>query len=281
MSITVFIAVLFAAIFHACWNALVKVGNDRFLGISLLTFFSGVVTIPTLFWVGLPDVGAWKWLALSVLFHIGYTLSLSRCYTLADFNQVYPISRGSAPLMTAFLGFFLFHETLPIAGLLGILFIILGIILISRSRKIAEFNLRKDALFFALLTALFTASYTLSDGNGSRVGETPFAYILWLFFLNGVAMYLLAWLRYRQHLKAKIKDYWKPVFWGGIMQLVSYGIVIWAMSHASIVLVAALRETSVLFAMILSVYLLKEQFNRKQLLACLVILAGIVAIKIG
>ncbi|WP_308342494.1 EamA family transporter [Proteus terrae] len=77
------------------------------------------------------------------------------------------------------------------------------------------------------------------------------------------------------------RDYWKPAFWGGIMQLVSYGIVIWAMSHASIVLVAALRETSVLFAMILSVYLLKEQFNRKQLLACLVILAGIVAIKIG
>ncbi len=183
--------------------------------------------------------------------------------------------------MTAFLGFFLFHETLPITGLLGILFIILGIILISRSRKIAEFNLHKDALFFALLTALFTASYTLSDGNGSRVGETPFAYILWLFFLNGIAMYLLAWLRYRQHLKTKIKSYWKPAFFGGVMQLVSYGIVIWAMSHASIVLVAALRETSVLFAMILSVYLLKEQFNRKQLLACLVILAGIVAIKMG
>lgn len=281
MSITVFIAVLLAAVFHACWNALVKVGSDRFLGISLLTFFSGLVTLPVLFWVGLPDIGAWKWLILSVLFHIGYTLSLSRCYTLADFNQVYPISRGSAPLMTAILGFFLFQEKLPVMGLLGILLIILGIILISRSRKTAEFNLRKDALFFALLTALFTASYTLSDGNGSRVGTSPLAYILWLFFLNGLVMYLLAWLRYRQHLGAKIKDYWKQAFLGGVMQLISYGIVIWAMSHASIVLVAALRETSVLFAMLLSVYLLKEQFSRKQLLACLVILVGIVAIKMG
>ncbi|MBG6017974.1 EamA family transporter [Proteus mirabilis] len=281
MSITVFIAVLFAAVFHACWNALVKVGSDRFLGISLLTFFSGIVTLPALFWIGLPALSAWKWLILSVLFHIGYTFSLSRCYTLADFNQIYPISRGSAPLMTAILGFFLFNEILPITALIGILLIILGIILISRSRKIAEFNLHKDALFFALLTALFTASYTLSDGNGSRVDESPLAYILWLFFLNGLTMYCIAWLRYRQHLKIKIKHYWKPAFFGGVMQLVSYGIVIWAMSHASIVLVAALRETSVLFAMLLSVYLLKEPFNRKQLLACLVILVGIVAIKMG
>lgn len=281
MSITVFIAVLFAAIFHACWNALVKIGTDRFLGISLLTFFSGIVTLPALFWIGLPDVGAWKWIGLSVLFHIGYTLSLSRCYTLADFNQIYPISRGSAPLMTAFLGFFLFHEQLPAMGLVGILLIIVGIILISRSRQSTEFNLRKDALFFALLTALFTASYTLADGNGSRVGTSPLAYILWLFFLNGMVMYLLAWLRYRKNLSSKIKSYWKPAFFGGVMQLVSYGIVIWAMSHASIVLVAALRETSVLFAMLLSVYILKEQFNRKQLLACFVILIGIAAIKMG
>lgn len=281
MSITVFIAVLFAAIFHACWNALVKIGSDRFLGISLLTFFSGIVTLPALFWIGLPDIAAWKWIGLSVLFHIGYTLSLSRCYTLADFNQIYPISRGSAPLMTAILGFLLFHEQLPTMGLVGILLIIAGIILISRSRQSTEFNLRKDALFFALLTALFTASYTLADGNGSRVGTSPLAYILWLFFLNGMVMYLLAWIRYRKNLNGKMKSYWKPAFFGGVMQLVSYGIVIWAMSHASIVLVAALRETSVLFAMLLSIYILKEQFNRKQLLACLVILAGIAAIKMG
>lgn len=114
MSITIFVAVLFAAVFHACWNALVKVGSDRFLGISLLTFFSGIVTIPALFLVGSPDIGAWKWLILSVLFHIGYTLSLSRCYTLADFNQIYPISRGSAPLMTAVLGFFFFMKHSPL-----------------------------------------------------------------------------------------------------------------------------------------------------------------------
>lgn len=281
MSVTVFITVLFAAFFHACWNALVKIGSDRFLGIALLTFFSGVVTAPLLFWVGLPDVGAWQWLLLSVLFHIGYAFSLSRCYTLADFNQIYPISRGSAPLMTAILSFFLFDETIPIIGIVGILLIILGIILISRSRKRAEFNLHKDALFFALLTALLTAGYTLSDGNGSRVGTSPFAYILWLFFLNGMVMWFFTWLRYRHQLKEKIKNYWQPAFLGGVMQLMSYGIIIWAMSHASIVLVAALRETSVLFAMILSVYLLKEPFNRNQLFACLVILGGITAIKMG
>ncbi|MBP6123723.1 MULTISPECIES: EamA family transporter [Providencia] len=281
MTTYVLLAVLFAAFCHATWNALVKFGNDRFFGLIMISFFSGVLTIPALFWFGLPSPEAIHWLVLSVLFHIGYTYFLSQAYAHGDLSQVYPISRGSAPLITALMSAVLFNELIPFMGLLGILLIITGVVLIAFAGRRFTLNIKGKALLFALCTAFFTACYTLSDGHGARASEDPVVYTLWLFLLNGIVLTIPGIMKYRSSLFLGIRQYWRSGLLGGLMQLLSYGIAIWAMSQAPIVTVAAIRETSVLFAMFLSIVFLKEKFNTMRVIACIVILLGVLMAKLG
>lgn len=281
MTTYVLFAVLFAAFCHATWNALVKFGSDRFFGLVMISFFSGVLTIPAILWLGLPSPEAIHWLALSVLFHIGYTYFLSQAYTYGDLGQIYPISRGSAPLITALLSALLFNELIPLMGFIGILLIISGVVLIAFAGKKFTLNINGKALTFALCTAFFTACYTLSDGNGSRSSEDPVVYTLWLFLLNGVVLIVPGIIKYRRRLLSGVQQYWRSGLLGGLMQLISYGIAIWAMSQAPIVVVAAIRETSVLFAMFLSIVFLKEKFNMMRVIACVVILFGVLLAKLS
>lgn len=281
MTTSVLLAVLFAAFCHASWNALVKFGNDRFFGLIMVSFFSGVLAIPGLIWLGLPSANAIPWLMLSVIFHIGYTYFLSQAYTHGDLGQIYPISRGSAPLITALLSLLIFNEVISFMGFVGILLIISGVIIIAFAGRKFTLNIKGKALLYALCTAFFTACYTLSDGHGSRTSENPIVYTLWLFLLNGIVLMVPGIVKYRATLFQGIKQYWHTGLLGGLMQLISYGIAIWAMSQAPIVLVAAIRETSVLFAMFLSIVFLKERFNMMRVIACMVILAGVLLAKLG
>ncbi|MEX5921437.1 EamA family transporter [Providencia huaxiensis] len=281
MTTYVLFAVLFAAFCHATWNALVKFGSDRFFGLVMISFFSGVLTIPAILWLGLPSPEAIHWLALSVLFHIGYTYFLSQAYTYGNLGQIYPISRGSAPLITALLSALLFNELIPLMGFIGILLIISGVVLIAFAGKKFTLNINGKALTFALCTAFFTACYTLSDGHGSQSSEDPVVYTLWLFLLNGVVLIVPGIIKYRRRLLSGVQQYWRSGLLGGLMQLISYGIAIWAMSQAPIVVVAAIRETSVLFAMFLSIVFLKEKFNMMRVIACVVILFGVLLAKLS
>ncbi|HHE6470954.1 TPA: EamA family transporter [Providencia rettgeri] len=281
MTTHVLFAVLFAAFCHASWNAIVKFGNDRFFGLVMISVFSGILTIPAILWVGLPSPKAIHWLALSVLFHIGYTYFLSQAYTHGDLSQIYPISRGSAPLMTALLGALLFSELIPLMGLIGVLFIISGVVLIAFAGKKFTLNIKRKALIFAISTAFFTACYTLSDGYGARASEDPVVYTLWLFLLNGIVLAVPGFIKYRGTLIVGVQQYWRSGLLGGLMQLISYGIAIWAMSQAPIVMVAAIRETSVLFAMFLSIAFLKEKFNFMRVVACIVIVFGVLLAKLS
>ncbi len=281
MTTYVLTAVLFAAFCHATWNALVKFGNDRFFGLIMISFFSGVLTIPALFWFGLPSPEAIRWLVLSVLFHIGYTYFLSQAYAHGDLSQIYPISRGSAPLITALMSVVLFNELIPFMGLIGILLIITGVVLIAFAGRRFTLNIKGKALLFALCTAFFTACYTLSDGHGARASKDPVVYTLWLFLLNGIVLTIPGIMKYRSSLFSGIRQYWRSGLLGGLMQLLSYGIAIWAMSQAPIVIVAAIRETSVLFAMFLSIVFLKEKFNMMRIIACIVILLGVLIAKLS
>ncbi|MEX9758530.1 EamA family transporter [Providencia rettgeri] len=281
MTTYVLLSVLFAAFCHASWNAIVKFGNDRFFGLVMISVFSGALAIPAILWLGLPSPEAIHWLALSVLFHIGYTYFLSQAYTHGDLSQIYPISRGSAPLMTAVLGALLFNEFIPLMGLIGVLCIISGVVLIAFAGKKFTLNIKGKSLVFALSTAFFTACYTLSDGYGARASEDPVVYTLWLFLLNGIVLAVPGLIKYRGALLVGIQQYWRSGLLGGLMQLISYGIAIWAMSQAPIVMVAAVRETSVLFAMFLSIAFLKEKFNVMRVIACVVIVFGVLLAKLS
>ncbi|PSH16780.1 EamA family transporter [Yersinia pseudotuberculosis] len=280
MSSEIFLAVLGAALLHACWNGLVKFGTDRLVAISLMAIFSGFISLPGIFLVGFPSLAALPWLLLSVVFHTGYCLFLSKAYEKAEFGQIYPIARGVAPLLSALLSWLVLSEIPRPLALLGAFILVFGVIMITFDGR-KGVKLSRKAIIYALITATFTACYTLSDGAGSRASIEPLSYIFWLFMLNGLAMFAVLWLLHRNVIFREIRQHWYHGLIGGTMQLLAYGIVIWAMKSTPIALVAALRETSVLFAMVISVWMLKEKPSGLRLAASLVIMAGVVVTKFG
>ncbi|MDM5090330.1 DMT family transporter [Aeromonas bestiarum] len=278
MTPTLFAAILLAALLHALWNALAKRQAEGRVSVLLVSLCSGLFAAPFLPLVGLPVAAEYPWLALSILLHCGYCLFLGRAYRLGEFGQIYPLARGSAPLVTLLLGALLLGEVPGGLAVAGALVLVSGVLLMAWRGGI---RLAPAALRAVLITALFTAAYTLSDGAGARSAGAPVRYTLWLFALTALMMPLLMRWQSRTAWRALDLAAWRTGALGGALSLLAYGIVIWAMTLAPIGLVAALRESSVLFAMLLSWLWLGEKLGRVRLWAALVILCGILLIRLG
>jgi drug/metabolite transporter (DMT)-like permease len=275
----VFLAVLLAAVCHAGWNAMVKVGLDPLATTALIAIGSGLVALIGLPVAGLPAAAAWPWLAVSVVIHLFYFAALSESYRTGDLGQVYPIARGSAPLMTAAVTTFVVGEKLSAAGWAGIVALVAGVFLLSAhgGRALARFDRR--AIGFALLTALTICAYSVVDGIGARASLNPAAYGMWLFLGN--ALLLTAYALYRDGgaVVVAVRGFWGRGLIGGALQVLSYGTVLWAMTRAPIAIVATLRETSVLFGALIAVMLLKEPLRAARIVAALLIVAGLALIR--
>ncbi|MEG0009152.1 MAG: DMT family transporter [Aeromonas sp.] len=278
MTPTIFAAILLAALLHALWNALAKRQAAGRVSVLLVSLCSGLFSLPFLPLVGLPVPAEYPWLALSILLHCGYCLFLGRAYRLGEFGQIYPLARGSAPLLTLLLGALLLGERPGLAAVMGALVLVSGVLLMAWRGGI---RLAPAALIAVLVTALFTAGYTLSDGMGARSAGEPIRYTLWLFVLTALLMPLLMRWQSRTSLRSLSRADWYTGALGGLLSLLAYGIVIWTMTQAPIGLVAALRESSVLFAMLLSWLWLGEKLGRVRLAAALVILCGILLIRLS
>ena len=276
----VFLAVLFAALCHAGWNALIKVGLDPLSTTTLLSIGSGVLALLFLPLVGIPAWAAWPWLIASVVIHLFYFAALIEAYRGGDLGQVYPIARGSAPLMTAAATTFLVGEKLSLIGWVGIIALVAGVFLLSAhgGRDLAKIDRR--AVGFALLTALTICTYSVVDGIGGRLAGDPNAYSLWLFV--GIAVVMLPYALYRdgRDVIPAMQTYWRRGLAGGALQVLSYGIAIWAMTVAPIAIVATLRETSVLFGAVIAVIVLKEPLRAVRIAAALLIVCGLVLIRL-
>src|SRR5664279_1019735 len=276
----VFLAVLFAALCHAGWNALIKVGLDPLSTTTLISIGSGVVALLLLPFVGLPAWAAWPWLIASVVIHLFYFASLIEAYRTGDLGQVYPVARGSAPLMTATVTTLFIGEKLSLIGWGGIVALVAGVFLLSvhGGRDLAKIDRR--AVGFALVTALTICGYSVIDGVGGRLAGNPNAYSLWLFV--GIALVMLPYALYRdgRDVIPAMQKYWRRGFAGGALQVLSYGIAIWAMTVAPIAIVATLRETSVLFGAVIAVIVLKEPLRAVRIAAALLIVCGLVLIRL-
>ena len=279
METSVFLMVIAAAALHAGWNALLKIGLDRFLTASLIQIGAGAVALLALPFVAMPNAAAWPWIVLSALLHIGYNVFLSRAYQYGDLGQVYPISRGSSPLLVAGLSVLLLGEVLPAGQLLGLAVLVTGIWLMAVRGGSAKAN--GGLLFSALMTALFIAGYTLSDASGARANGDPLSYSLWLFAVNGLVMALVILGQRGPRIVRELGPHWRAGLLGGAMSMFAYSIVIWAMTLAPVALISALRETSVVFALLIGRLWLKESLPPIRLLACLIILAGVVLMKLA
>jgi drug/metabolite transporter (DMT)-like permease len=223
---------------------------------------------------------AWPWLTASVAIHLIYFASLIESYRTGDLGQVYPIARGSAPLMTAAATTVFVGEPLTAIGWAGIVWLVAGVLLLSTrgGRVLAAIDRR--AVAFALFTALTICTYSVVDGVGARLSVNPNAYSLWLFI--GIALVMLPYALYRdgRDLVPAMRRYWRRGFVGGALQVLSYGIAVWAMTVAPIAIVATLRETSVLFGGVIAVVVLKEPLRAVRVVAALLIVLGLILIRV-
>ena len=279
LSLAVTLAVLGAGLLHASWNALLKSapGGDPMLDTATIVTGSaawGLVAIPV---VGVPDPAAWKFVALSMALHWGYYVTLAHAYRTGDLSFAYPLMRGTAPLIATVLGIAFLREwpTPQIAS--GIALISLGIVAIAfaqRGRHTAA------AAGWALTNAVIIAAYTLVDGAGARASGNAPAYVCWLTFLDAVPF--LAWIGARQPAATAryIGTHWQRGILAGAASLAAYGIVLWAMTRAPIAAVAALRETSVLFAALIGALFLKERLGLRRLAGAVSVVAGVAALKL-
>jgi drug/metabolite transporter (DMT)-like permease len=273
LELSVFLAVLAAAVMHAGWNVLVKLKLDRFLSLFLLQTLMGLMGLAMLAVFAWPSAASLSYAVTSGVLHTGYNIFLARSYRTGDLSQVYPIARGTAPLLTLIVTFFAAHEAIGIATGLGIGVLVAGIWLTGLVGK-RELKLDGLTLFFALGTSVFIAAYTVVDGLGGRASGSPSGYAALVFLLDAVFLLFAGIYMRGPGIVRQVAPYWKSGIAGAALSASAYWIVIWAMTLAPIAAVAALRETSILFVMLMSIRVLKETVTASRVAGGLLIVAG-------
>jgi drug/metabolite transporter (DMT)-like permease len=283
MSFAVFAAVLFAAACHAGWNAGIKRTLDPLATTVLIAIGAALVALPGLPFVGWPAPASWPWLVASIAIHLFYFAGLIESYSAGDMGQVYPIARGAAPLMTATMTTLFVGERLGLFGWGGVVLLAAGVLLLSLrgGRDLVGFDRR--AVGFALFTAVTVCAYSVVDGVGARLaGEgRAAAYSLVLFVGIAPVVVIYALARRGVAVLPAMVPFWKTGLGGGALAVVSYSIAIWAMTKAPIAIVAALRETSVLFGALIAVTVLKEPLRPARIGAAAMIVGGLALLRLA
>ncbi|MEX5550780.1 MULTISPECIES: DMT family transporter [Pseudomonas] len=270
MPLPIVLLILFAALLHASWNALLRVGADRLWSMTMMCVAVAIASSVIAVFLAPPAPASWPYAVLSGVLHVGYNLFLVRSYKVGDLGQTYPIARGSSPILITLCALVFAGETVSTNALIGIVLVSGGIISLAfRQRRLAV-----PSLPYALGTGFFIAAYSVTDGIGARLSGAPMAYTVWMCALWGVLMPLVyIGLRDTRSLFAPRPGVITALI-GGLVSLLAYGIVIYAMSHAPMGAVSALRETSVLFAALIGYLFLGESLTVRKVLACVVIATG-------
>ncbi len=278
MSTAVFAMVVTAALLHAMWNALVKVNADRLVMVAIMMVGQTVVAILALPFVEYPPLASWSFICASTALHTAYFMFLIMAYRYGDLSHVYPIARGSSPLIVAVVSVVLVGEILSRQATISIVLIALGIMSLTLTRGASGFREPK-AIFFALTTGVFIAGYTVADGLGARVADSAHSYIFWLNVFNGIPIIAIALYLRRGQIFVQAQASWKIGVFSGIVSLIAYWIVLWAMTLAPMAMVSAVRETSMVFAVLIGVFCLKERLNLARLASTMIALIGAVMLK--
>ncbi|HEU4441742.1 MAG TPA: DMT family transporter [Burkholderiales bacterium] len=278
MPLEVTVAVLGAALAHATWNAMLKSSRDVLFDMTLVVFAAGLVTAPFLLVVELPAPAAWPYIIASMLLHIAYYVALVGAYRAGDLSHGYPIMRGIAPLIVSLCALAWLGEAPTPSVWLGVLLICGGVL----SLGFVGFHWRQSrvALGWALANACIIASYTLVDAAGVRVAGRAESYVVWLFTLDALPFTLMILAIKKREMVFYARQYWLRGLVGGALSAAAYGIVLWAMTRAPVAAVAALRETSVIFAALIGAWLLKEGHLARRIAGAATVAAGVIALKI-
>ena len=272
-------AVLFGALLHASWNALVKSSSDKALDTATIHVVGSLLALPLALLIGWPPAAAWPFILASATIHIGYYIALTGAYRHGELGLTYPLMRGTAPLLVALSAATMLGETLSPLSWAGVLGVSCGVLALGLSRHAVD---SPRAVAFALANAVVIALYTVVDALGARASGNALQYVVALFVIDGWPFALIVFLRRGgpvvwPYARAR----WPVAALGAAASLGSYGIALWAMTRAPVATVAALRETSVLFAALLGAWFLREAFNLRRAVGTAAIVAGVMALRMG
>ncbi|MGO4565006.1 EamA family transporter [Rhizobium sp. 2YAF20] len=278
MSVDVIAFVLFGALLHATWNAIIKAGTNKFLDAALVSAGGAVTALPFLPFLPMPLPAAWPFIGASAILQFIYFQLVAAAYRAGDIGLVYPLMRGVAPLLIVATSGFILRETLSGGALFGVLTICTGILTLAFEAR----NGGRNAIVLALANACVIATYTYVDGIGARRAGNPVSYTLWMALLPPILLFTWA-LSQRgvDAVAAHVRYNWWRGLIGGGGSISSYGIALWAMTKAPVATVAALRESSILFALVISVAVLKEKSSVWRYIAGAIIAAGVLILRLG
>lgn len=274
MSLGVLLAVLGAAFLHALWNALIRVGASRLQAMVILSVMEIPIGLAVVVLRPLPQAEVIPWVVAAGCAHFAYKFFLAHAYEVGDLSRVYPIARGAAPLVAALAGAFLLTDVVEPIEYAGI--VVLGLGIVTMARGVFTDGESRRLLPFAFGSALATASYTLIDGMGARVSGDAIAYVGWIYVVDGLVFATgMSALRGPQILRADRRS-WGLGAAASVASYGAYAISVWAMTVAPIALVAALRETSILFAVLIGWLVFGERMSPNKALAAALIVGGVI-----
>ena len=278
MATNVFLAVIFAAFLHAVWNAMVKSHKDKAVAVAAIILGHIPAALIIISFVPMPAKESIPYIFMSAIIHQGYQWFLLSAYNHGDYTKVYPIARGIAPVITTILSLIFIGVVLTRHELFGILIISFGILSLSFQYKNTFQN--NKAVIFALLTGFFIALYSTVDGYGARLSLSPLSFIGWSFILNGLIFpFFLKFMNEPNIIKRVFREAKSLFLIGGTISYIVYAIVVWAFTKAPIPLVGALRETSIIIALLIGTLILKERFTLIKAVAISIIFAGTIFLK--
>lgn len=280
MALDVMLAVLLGALLHAIWNAMIRGSSNRTLDTVLVVAGAGALMTAMLPFAALPAPASWPYVIASGAIHVAYFLLVATSYRHGELSFVYPIMRGLAPAASAIAAALLLAEVPAAGGWLGVALICGGVMLLAGDSWRSG-SLHGRAALFAIGTAGVIVIYTLVDGIGVRLSDHAASYTGWVFLLTAIPLLTIFLLRDRAATTAYLRQHWRRGLFGGACTLASYALALWAMTRAPIALVAALRETAVIFGVLIAALVLRERITRVRYLSILIVSAGAAAIKLA
>ncbi len=268
--------IVFSAITHAVYNALIKAAEDKLVARMLMAVVSSLILAPVAFFIPLPSSAMFSLLGFTAFVHFAYQMAQVKSLQYADYTLAYPLSRGTAPLIVAGFAPLILGDTVNTGQLLGITIVSLAILSMALSARKGNGH----GILFALLTGVAIAAYTLIDAKGSRMSDHPLTFIVWFFIFDSFVISTFTLTRHHQRFKSAIRREWKAAVLNGVLGICTFGSALLAFRYGNAPVMAALRETSVLFAALIGLIFLGERFGRTRVVAIIGIAAGVAIIKL-
>jgi len=274
---------LFSAITLAAANMSVKMGSDILVGRAILSGSAAILILPAAFFAPLPDAATWAALAIAMPAHFAYQLCLIKAMQRADLSLVFPVMRGSAPLLTSAAALLFLGEVLSPLAWSGLVIATLAVAAFALPPKGSGFRDHPDgkALLWAVATAIGIALYNVADARGVRMSPNPFTYIVWLFLLDAILISSAALTVRRNALRQAIAMKWGYGVVAGALSILSFGSALYAFDLMETAKVSALRETAVVFAAIMGALFLGEGFGARRIVAAFALAGGLVLMQFG